>query len=93
MDRTIGSVREGFQLVVKTDGNYLTVYPESQGSTVIDLSTLRKRLEDEGITEYDVLQLARVVRAADGFEVRLRRWRMEGRTSSFHFPSRFRLTR
>ena len=71
MDRTIGSVREGFQLVVKTDGNYLTVYPESQGSTVIDLSTLRKRLEDEGITEYDVLQLARVVRAADGFEVRL----------------------
>ena len=71
MDRTIGSVREGFQLLVKTDGNYLTVYPESQGSTVIDLSTLRKRLEDEGITEYDVLQLARVVRAADGFEVRL----------------------
>lgn len=71
MDRTVGSVREGFQLVVKTDGNYLTVYPESQGSTVIDLSTLRKRLEDEGVTEYDVLQLARVVRAADGFEVRL----------------------
>jgi protein of hypothetical function DUF342 len=64
-------VREGFQLVVKTDGNYLTVYPESQDSTVIDLSTLRKRLEDEGVTEYDVLQLARVVRAADGFEVRL----------------------
>jgi hypothetical protein len=64
-------VREGFQLVVKTDGNYLTVYPESQGSTIIDLSTLRKRLEDEGVTEYDVLQLARVVRAADGFEVRL----------------------
>ena len=71
MDRTVGSVREGFQLVVKTDGNYLTVYPESQDSTVIDLSTLRKRLEDEGVTEYDVLQLARVVRAADGFEVRL----------------------
>jgi len=71
VDRTVGSVREGFQLVVKTDGNYLTVYPESQDSTVIDLSTLRKRLEDEGVTEYDVLQLARVVRAADGFEVRL----------------------
>ena len=88
MDRTIGSVREGFQLVVKMDGNYLTVYPESQGSTVIDLSTLRKRLEDEGITEYDVLQLARVVRAADGFEVRLGRgWRGERRHSIFHRDS------
>ena len=71
MERTVGGKREGFQLVVKADGNYITVYPEGEGAAVVDLATLRKNLEDEGITDYDVLQLARIVRAADGVETRL----------------------
>ena len=71
MDRTVGGLHEGFQLIVKEDGNYLIVYPESQDSTVIEFSVLRQRLVEEGITDYDVLQLARLVRAADGFEHKL----------------------
>ena len=71
MDRTVGGLREGFQLTIKADGNYLIIYPEREGSALIDLGTLRKRLEDEGVTDYDVLQLARLVRAADGVEERL----------------------
>ena len=66
MERTVGGKRDGFQLVVKADGNYITVYPEGEGAAVVDLATLRKNLEDEGITDYDVLQLARIVRSADG---------------------------
>lgn len=71
MDRTVGGLREGFQLTIKADGTYLTVYPESADSNLIDLPTLKQRLEDEGIADYDVIQLARLVRAADGFEERL----------------------
>ena len=71
MERTVGGKQDGFQLVVKADGNYITVYPEGEGTAVVDLATLRKHLEDEGITDYDVLQLARIVRAADGVETRL----------------------
>ena len=56
MERTVGGKQDGFQLVVKADGNYITVYPEGEGVAVVDLATLRKHLEDEGITDYDVLQ-------------------------------------
>ena len=71
MERTIGGVREGFQLVIKADGNYLTVYPEEREGAVIELSVLRKRLEDAEVTDYDIIQLARLVRAADGVETKL----------------------
>lgn len=71
MERTVGGKRDGFQLVVRADGNYITIYPEGDGSAVVDLAALRKHLEDEGVTDYDILQLARIVRAADGVETRL----------------------
>ena len=71
MERTIGGLREGFQLVIKADGNYLTVYPEEREGAVIELSVLRKRLEDAEVTDYDIIQLARLVRAADGVETKL----------------------
>lgn len=71
MERTIGGINEGFQLVIKADGNYLTVYPASKDTPAIDLKTLKSRLAEEGVRDYDQLQLARLVRAADGFEAKL----------------------
>ncbi|ERJ95292.1 hypothetical protein HMPREF1992_00535 [Selenomonas sp. oral taxon 892 str. F0426] len=71
MDRTIGGVREGFQLVIKADGNYVTVYPEDKDRPVISVAVLKDRLAEEGVINYDDIQLARLVRAADGFEVKL----------------------
>ena len=71
MERTIGGINEGFQLVIKADGNYLTVYPGSKDTPAIDLTTLKSRLAEEGVKDYDKLQLARLVRAADGFEAKL----------------------
>ena len=72
MERTVGDIHEGFQLVVKADGNYLTVYPASKNGVAIDLTTLKGRLAEEGIRDYDPLQVARIVRAADGFETKLK---------------------
>jgi len=72
VERTIGDIHEGFQLVVKADGNYLTVYPASKNGVAIDLTTLKGRLAEEGIRDYDPLQVARIVRAADGFETKLK---------------------
>ena len=71
MERTVGNVKEGFQLVVKADGSYLTVYPATKDNPAIDLETLKQRLEEARIADYDELQVARLVRAADGFEVKL----------------------
>ena len=71
MDKTVGSKREGFLLALKADGNYLTVYPEGEDSAIIELADIRQHLDSAGITDYDVLQLARLVRAADGTETKL----------------------
>ena len=71
MERIVGDRKEGFQLVLRDDGAYLTIYPEEEGSEVIDLSLLREKLEHEGVTDYDILQLAYLVRAAEGIETKI----------------------
>ena len=71
MERTVGGVQEGFQLVIKDDGNYLTIYPATKNSPAIDLETLKQRLKEARFTNYDTLQVARLVRKADGFEAKL----------------------
>ncbi|WP_313992026.1 FapA family protein [uncultured Selenomonas sp.] len=73
MGRTVGSIKDGFQLDMRADGNFLAVYPAEEDRTVIELSDLRARLEDAGVTDYDVLQIARLVRAADGVMTALSR--------------------
>lgn len=71
MERIVGERKEGFQLILREDGAYLTIYPEEEGTEVVDLSSLREKLEREGVTDYDVLQLAYLVRAAEGIETKL----------------------
>ena len=46
MERTIGGKSEGFQLVIRADGNYLTVYPEGEDTPAIALETLRDKLKE-----------------------------------------------
>ena len=71
MERTYGGEKDGFQLVVKADGNYLTVYPATKDRPAIELSTLKERLTEVHVFNYDDIQLARIVRKAVGFEVKL----------------------
>ena len=71
MERIVGGRKEGFQLALREDGAYLTVYPEEPDADVVDLSALREKIEAEGVTDYDVLQLAYLVRSAEGIEEKL----------------------
>ncbi|EKU70685.1 DUF342 domain-containing protein [Selenomonas sp. F0473] len=71
MDKTVGSRHEGYLLALRTDGNYLTIYPEDEGGAIVELADIRKYLEAAGVTDYDVLQVARIIRVADGTETKL----------------------
>ena len=71
MDRTVGGTCEGFLLEIKEDGNYLTVYSEDDDRALVDLASLRECLAQENVTDYDLLQVARMVRAADGVREKL----------------------
>ena len=71
MERIVGGRKEGFQLALREDGAYLTVYPEEPDADVVDLSALREKIEAAGVTDYDVLQLAYLVRSAEGGEEKL----------------------
>lgn len=71
MDRTVGGTCEGFLLEIKEDGNYLTVYSEDDDRALVDLASLRECLAQEDVTDYDLLQVARMVRAADGVREKL----------------------
>ena len=71
MERIVGGRKEGFQLALREDGAYLTVYPEEPDADVVDLFALREKIEAAGVTDYDVLQLAYLVRSAEGIEEKL----------------------
>lgn len=71
MERTVGSKSEGFQLVIRSDGSYLTVYPQEVGSPGVEIGSLKEKMKEAGVTDFDALQLARLVRAADGVETKL----------------------
>ncbi|MBF1714978.1 MAG: DUF342 domain-containing protein, partial [Selenomonas sp.] len=71
MERIVGGRKEGFQLALREDGAYLTVYPEEPDADVVDLSALREKIEAAGVMDYDVLQLAYLVRSAEGVEEKL----------------------
>ena len=45
MERIVGGRKEGFQLALREDGAYLTVYPEEPDADVVDLSALREKIE------------------------------------------------
>jgi len=71
VDKTVGSLREGFLLTLRADGNYLTIYPKGDNCAGVELAEVRKYLDAAGVTDYDVLRLAQIVRAADGTETKL----------------------
>ena len=71
MERTVGSKSEGFQLVIRSDGSYLTVYPQEVGSPGVEIGSLKEKMKEAGVADFDALQLARLVRAADGVETKL----------------------
>ena len=63
---TLGGQQAGYLFEFKSDGVYLTVYPADDSGMLFELSDMRQILKEYGVMDYDMTELARVVRAAEG---------------------------
>ena len=61
-----GGRQAGYLFEFKSDGVYLTVYPADDSGMLFELSDMRQILKEYGVMDYDMTELARVVRAAEG---------------------------
>ena len=62
----VGGKSAGYLFEFKSDGVFLTVYPTEDSEMLFELSDMRQILKEYGVTDYDMGELARAVRAADG---------------------------
>ncbi len=67
----VGGREAGYLFEFKPDGVFLTVYPNTDGGMLFELSDMRQILKEYGVMDYNMVDLAHVVRAADGKPVRL----------------------
>ena len=66
-DRLIlGGPAAGYKYEFKSDGVYLTVYPNVDGERLFELSDMRQILRDCKVLDYDVGILSRTMREANG---------------------------
>ena len=62
----VGGKSAGYLFEFKPDGVFFTVYPTEDSEMLFELSDMRQILKEYGVIDYDMGELARVVRAADG---------------------------
>ncbi len=62
----VGGKSAGYLFEFKPDGVYFTVYPTEDSDLLFELSDMRQILKEYGVVDYDMGELARAVRAADG---------------------------
>ena len=62
----VGGPSSGYKYEFKSDGVYLTVYPNVDGERLFELSDMRQILRDCKVLDYDVGILSRTMREANG---------------------------
>ena len=62
----LGSPASGYRYEFRSDGIYLTVYPNVDGERLFELSDMRQILRDCRVLDYDVGALSRIMREANG---------------------------
>ncbi len=62
----VGGKAAGYLFEFKPEGVFLTVYPTEDSEMLFELSDMRQILKEYGVMDYDMGELARIVRAADG---------------------------
>lgn len=67
----VGGKDAGYLLEFRGDGAYLTVYPSDDQGVLFELSDIGQILEENGVKDYDVVQLSRCLREAAGVPRRL----------------------
>lgn len=67
----VGGKSAGYLFEFKPDGVFFTVYPTEDSEMLFELSDMRQILKEYGVIDYDMGELARAVRAADGTPCKL----------------------
>ena len=62
----VGGKEAGYLFEFREDGVYLTVFPEAADGVLFELSDIRQILQEHGVVDYDIVNLARMVREASG---------------------------
>ncbi len=62
----LGGPASGYRYEFRSDGVYLTVYPNVDGERLFELSDMRQILRDCKVMDYDVGMLSRTMREANG---------------------------
>lgn len=68
---TYGGEEAGYLFEFKSDGVYLTVYPENDSGVLYELSDMIQVLKDYGVEDYEMETLVRTVRSANGITQKL----------------------
>ena len=64
--QVLGGASVGYKYEFRTDGVYLTIYPNVDGERLFELSDMRQILRECKVADYDVGVLSRTMREANG---------------------------
>ena len=62
----VGGPDAGYLLEFLQDGVFVTVYPSDGTEMLFELSDVRQTLQDNGVIDYDVIELSKIIREAAG---------------------------
>ena len=62
----VGGEDAGYLLEFLQDGVFVTVYPSDGAEMLFELSDVRQSLHDNGVNDYDIIELSKIIREAAG---------------------------
>lgn len=62
----VGGPEAGYLLEFLQDGVFVTVYPSDGAEMLFELSDIRQSLQDNGVIDYDIIELSKIIREAAG---------------------------
>jgi len=62
----VGGPDAGYLLEFLQDGVFVTVYPSDGTEMLFELSDVRQTLQDNGVIDYDIIDLSKIIREAAG---------------------------
>ncbi len=62
----VGGEDAGYLLEFLQDGVFVTVYPSNGAEMLFELSDVRQSLHDNGVNDYDIIELSKIIREAAG---------------------------
>lgn len=63
---SVGGPEAGYLLEFLQDGVFVTIYPSDGTEMQFELSDVRQSLHDNGVNDYDIIELSKIIREAAG---------------------------